>query len=181
VHLNEQDALTGLAFFAFQRCSRFGATLASGAQADGNSSGHLGTIVSSARFNEAIKPMDEASESLLALRPMTFRYKHELDADRTPQFGLVAEEVEKVNPALVVRDADGQVNTVRYEAVNAMLLNEFVKEHRKVEQLEATAAKQQREITALTSSLNQRASQIETVSAELALRKPAPKVADGTQ
>jgi Chaperone of endosialidase len=83
-------------------------------------------VLSSARFKEAIKPMDKASEAVLSLKPVTFRYKHELDPDGTPQFGLVAEQVEKVNPDLVVRDADGKVNTVRYEAVNAMLLNEFV-------------------------------------------------------
>src|SRR4029077_10361992 len=93
----------------------------------------LGTIQSSKRFKEAIKPMDKASEAILALKPVTFRYKEQIDPDRIPQFGLIAEEVEKVNPDLVVRDADGKINTVRYEAVNAMLLNEFLKEHRKVE------------------------------------------------
>src|SRR5436189_1427717 len=84
--------------------------------------------------------MDKASEAILALKPVTFRYKHELDPKGIPQFGLVAEEVEKVNPDLVVRDADGKVYSVRYEAVNAMLLNEFLKEHRKVEEQEATIA-----------------------------------------
>ena len=78
--------------------------------------------------------MDKASEAILALKPVTFRYKEELDPDKIPQFGLVAEEVEKVNPYLVARDEDGKVITVRYEAVNAMLLNEFLKEHRKVEE-----------------------------------------------
>src|SRR2546421_4865394 len=97
--------------------------------------GHLGTVTSSARFKEAIKPMGKASEAILSLQPVTFRYKKELDPDGIPQFGLVAEDVEKVNPALVARDADGKPYTVRYEAVNAMLLNEFLKEHRKVEQL----------------------------------------------
>jgi Chaperone of endosialidase len=96
-----------------------------------NSSGQLGTVLSSARFKEAIKPMDKASEAILSLQPVTFRYKQELDPEGIPQFGLVAEQVEKVNPDLVARDADGKVNTVRYEAVNAMLLNEFLKEHRK--------------------------------------------------
>src|SRR5207253_9241332 len=95
---------------------------------------------SSARFKEAIKPMDKASEAILALKPVTFRYKRELDPDGIPQFGLIAEQVEKVNPDLVVRDADGKVNTVRYEAVNAMLLNEFLKEHLKVEEQQATIA-----------------------------------------
>src|SRR5438105_3698947 len=103
-----------------------------------NSSGRLGVATSSARFKDKIKPMDKASEAILALKPMTFRYKHELDPDGVPQFGLVAEQVEKVNPALVTRDAQGKVFTVRYEAVNAMLLNEFIKEHRKVQEQEAT-------------------------------------------
>jgi len=92
----------------------------------------LGTVVSSARFKKGIKPMDKASEAILALKPVTFRYKEELDPDGMPQFGLIAEEVEKVNPDLVVRDEDGKVSTVRYEAVNAMLLNEFLKEHVKL-------------------------------------------------
>src|SRR6266478_2656914 len=111
-----------------------GVTVASGVGVIVGSSGQLGTVASSARFKEAIKPMDTASEAILALKPVTFRYKHELDPDGVPQFGLVAEQVEKVNPDLVVRDEDGKVNTVRYEAVNAMLLNEFLKEHRKVEE-----------------------------------------------
>ena len=93
-----------------------------------NSSGKLGVATSSARFKEAVLPMDKASEAVLALKPVTFRYKEELDSDGIPQFGLVAEEVEKVNPDLVGRDEDGKVNPVRYEAVNAMLLNEFLKE-----------------------------------------------------
>jgi trimeric autotransporter adhesin len=124
------------------------------------SDGRLGTVVSSARFKEAIKPMDKASEAILALKPVTFRYKHELDPDGIPQFGLVAEEVEKVNPDLVARDADGKAYTVRYEAVNAMLLNEFLKEHRKVEELEA-------EMKVLTASLKAQAAQIQKVSAQL--------------
>jgi hypothetical protein len=103
-----------------------------------DSDGHLGTVGSSERFKDAIKPMDKASEGILALKPVTFHYKKELDPDGTPQFGLVAEEVEKVNPDLVVRDAAGKPYTVRYEAVNAMLLNEFLKEHRAVQRQEAT-------------------------------------------
>src|SRR5262249_31361770 len=102
-----------------------------------SSSGQLGVAPSSARFKEEIKSMDKASEAILALKPVTFRYKKEIDSDRTPQFGLVAEDVEKVNPHLVDRDAHGKVYTVRYEAVNAMLLNEFLKEHRKNEEQEA--------------------------------------------
>src|SRR5207302_1951465 len=108
-----------------------------------NASGQLGTITSSARFKDEIKPMDKTSEAILALKPVTFHYKSELDPDGIPQFGLVAEQVEKVNPDLVVRDTDGKVNTVRYEAVNAMLLNEFLKEHRKVEEQEKKLQKQE--------------------------------------
>ena len=110
-----------------------GATVANGVGVIVGTTGQLGTVVSSARFKEAIKPMDNASEAILALKPVTFRYKKELDPDKIPQFGLIAEEVEKVNPDLVVRDEDGKVNAVRYEAVNAMLLNEFLKEHRTVQ------------------------------------------------
>jgi len=123
-----------------------GVTLGSGIGVIVGSNDQLGTVTSSARFKEAIKPMDTASEAILALQPVTFRYKHELDPDGIPQFGLVAEQVEKVNPDLVARDAGGRVNTVRYEAVNAMLLNEFLKEHREVEALKATAAQQQQEL-----------------------------------
>ena len=100
-----------------------------------NSSGKLGTITSSRRFKEEIEPMAQASEKLFALKPVTFRYKKGIDPQGIPQFGLVAEDVEAVNPDLVVRDQEGKVNTVRYDAVNAMLLNEFLKEHRKVEEL----------------------------------------------
>src|SRR6267378_637945 len=135
--------------------------------------GHLGTVTSSARFKAAIKPMDKASEAILALKPVTFRYKEEIDPDGIPQFGLVAEQVEKVNPDLVARDEKGQVYTVRYEAVNAMLLNEFLKEHRKVEEqrnyFEAKIAQQQKQIEALTAS-------VQKVSDQMALSKPAPQL-----
>jgi hypothetical protein len=150
-----------------------GVTVAGGVGVIIDTNGHLGTIVSSARFKDAIKPMDKASEAILALQPVTFRYKHELDPVGIPQFGLVAEDVEKVNPDLVARDDQGKVYTVRYEAVNAMLLNEFLKEHRKVEQLqkdfESKLAEQQRQIKALTSGL-------EKVSAQLETSKPAPQL-----
>ena len=99
-----------------------------------NASGQLGVAASSERFKDEIKRMDKASEAILALQPVTFRYKKDIDPDRVPQFGLVAEDVAKVNPDLVARDAKGEVYTVRYEAVNAMLLNEFLKEHRKVQE-----------------------------------------------
>jgi Chaperone of endosialidase len=160
-----------------------GATASGGAAVFVNSSGELGTLTSSARFKEAIKPMDKASEAILALKPVTFHYKKELDPDGIPQFGLVAEQVEKVNPDLVARDTDGKVYTVRYEAVNAMLLNEFLKEHRKVEELkstvakqEATAAQQQKEIKALTASLKEQASQIQKVSDNLEVSRCAPQL-----
>jgi hypothetical protein len=129
-------------------------------------------VVSSARFKEAIKPMDKASEAILNLNPVTFRYKEELDPDKIPQFGLIAEEVEKVNPDLVARDEDGKVNTVRYEAVNAMLLNEFLKAHRKLDQQQAMIDRQQKEIEALAAGLQK-------VSAGIELNKAAPtQVAD---
>ncbi len=101
---------------------------------------YLGVQGSSKRFKDDIKSTDKASEALLALRPVTFRYKKEIDPAGTSQFGLIAEEVEKVNPDLVVRDKEGKPYTVRYDQVNAMLLNEFLKEHRRVEKLEATVA-----------------------------------------
>jgi len=146
-----------------------------------DSSGHLGTVQSSARFKEAIKPLDKASEAILALKPVTFRYKQELDPHAIPQFGLVAEQVEKVNPDLVARDEQGKPYTVRYEAVNAMLLNEFLKEHRKVEKLEATAVEQQKAIHALTASLKEQASKIQKVSDQLEVSRAASRVVVNNQ
>src|SRR5262249_51081554 len=140
--------------------------------------GKLGTVVSSARYKDNVKPMDRASEAILALKPVTFRYKQELDPEGIPQFGLVAEQVENVNPALVARDSQGKPYTVRYEAVNAMLLNEFLKEHRKVEQqrkaFEAAIARQQKQIEALTEGLQK-------VSAEVQLSKSAPQTVQNNQ
>lgn len=118
-----------------------------------NNQGKLGTLASSARFKEAIKPMDKASEAILSLKPVTFKYKKEVDAAGTPEFGLVAEDVAKVDPDLVSCDEQGKPYTVRYEAVNAMLLNEFLKEHRKNEQQEARIAEQQKEIDELKAAL----------------------------
>jgi hypothetical protein len=138
-----------------------GVTVAGGVGVIVDSAGHLGTVVSSKRFKDAIKPMDKASEAILALKPVTFRYKKDLDPGGILQFGLVAEEVEKVNPDLIARDADGKAYTVRYEAVNAMLLNEFLKEHRKVEQM-------QKQIEALTAGLQK-------VSAQIELNQRAPE------
>jgi trimeric autotransporter adhesin len=154
-----------------------------------SSSGQLGVAPSSLRFKEAIKAMDKASEAIYALKPVRFRYKHELDPHGITQFGLVAEDVEKVNPDLVARDDHGKPFTVRYEAVNAMLLNEFLKEHKKVEEQQATiaelkstvveqrkhfegiSAQQHKEIQALTASVNEQASQIQKVSAQIEIGK----------
>ena len=155
-----------------------GQTVASGGAVLVAANGHLGTVTSSARFKEQIKAMDKASEALFLLKPVTFRYKKELDPAGTQQFGLVAEEVEKVNLDLVVRDEHGKANTVRYDQVNAMLLNEFLKEHKKVEALEcnfqATVEKQQKEIQALTSRLEQQAAQIQNVSDQIEINKAEP-------
>ena len=183
-----------------------GVTVAGGVGVIIDSSGHLGTVVSSERFKDEIKPMDKASEAILALKPVTFRYKHDLDPEGIPQFGLVAEQVEKVNPDLVARDEQGKPYTVRYEAVNAMLLNEFLKEHRKVEEQgrklpeqevtiaeqrksfqasitkhEATVAQQRKEMEALTASLKEQAAQIQKVSDQLEVSKAAPQIVVNNQ
>ena len=166
-----------------------------GAPVEVNSSGQLGVKPSSARFKEAIKPMDKASEAILALKPVTFRYKKDIDPDGIPEFGLVAEDVEKVNPNLVARDAKGKIYTVRYEAVNAMLLNEFLKEHRKVEEQETaitrlnstvakqevTIAQQQKGMEVLAATLKEQASQIQKVSAQVELSKTATQMAVNNQ
>jgi Chaperone of endosialidase len=140
----------------------FGKTSSGGIPVYINSNGKLGTTTSSKRFKENIKPMDNTSEAILALKPVTFHYKKEIDPDATPQFGLVAEDVAKVNPDLVARDAKGQVYTVRYDAVNAMLLNEFLKARRQIDA-------QQKQIDALATGLQK-------VSAQLELSKSAPQV-----
>jgi len=146
----------------------FGATSTSGIAVFINSSGQLGTATSSRRFKEEIRPMDQVSNALFSLKPVTFRYKKEVDPAGTSQFGLVAEDVETVNPDLVVRDKEGKPYTVRYDAVNAMLLNEFLKEHRTVQEQGATIARQQKQIDALTAGLQK-------VSAQLDQSKPAPR------
>src|SRR5262245_26753852 len=146
--------------------------------------GQLGTIASSRRFKDDIKPMDQASEAILKLKPVTFHYKNrDVKSDLTPQFGLIAEDVEQVNRDLVVYGKDGKVWTVRYDAVNVMLLNEFLKEHKKVEEqqasiadLKSTVASQQKEMQVLTAQLKEQAAQIQKVSAQLEASKPAPKV-----
>jgi hypothetical protein len=154
----------------------FGSTVPNGAQVVAGREGRLGTVASSQRFKDDIKPMGKASEAILALKPVAFHYKKEVDPDGVPQFGLVAEQVEKVNPDLVARDGEGKVYSVRYEAVNAMLLNEFLKEHRTVQELKSAAAKheaiiahQQKQIEVLTEGLQK-------VSAQLEVNKTAPQV-----
>jgi hypothetical protein len=157
----------------------FNATSSGGIAVFINSNGRLGTATSSRRFKEEIKPMDKASEALFALKPVAFRDKKDIDPAGTPQLGLVAEEVEKVNPDLVVRDKEGKPYSVRYDQVNAMLLNEFLKAHRKMDEQEATIAElklndaqQQREIAALATTVKEQAGQIQRVSAQLQLCKP---------
>jgi Chaperone of endosialidase len=124
-----------------------------------DSSGQLGTTASSRRFKTEIKPMDKASESLLALKPVAFHYKN--DATNRPQFGLIAEEVVQVNPDLIVRDKNGDISTVRYDAVNAMLLNEFLKEHKKVQKLEATVAREHKDFETTITELKKEMQQLE--------------------
>jgi uncharacterized coiled-coil protein SlyX len=184
--------------------------IGSTAQANGvfvtvGAGGKLGFQVSSRRYKDDIKPMDKASEALFALKPVSFRYKQEIDPARSPDFGLIAEDVATVNPDLVARDEEGKIVTVRYQAVNTMLLNEFLKEHKKVEEQqatiadlkstvaqqrrdfeaaiakqrkesEATAAEQQKEIQALTASLTEQAAQIQKVSAQLEVNNTAPQI-----
>ena len=159
-----------------------GQTIPSGATVIVASNGQLGTMSSSRRFKQDIKPMDKASEALFSLKPVTFHYKKEIDPAGSSQFGLVAEDVERVNADLVTRDETGKVNSVRYDKVNAMLLNEFLKQHKKVEEQQATIAElkgnaarqetinaqEQKQIQALTAGLQK-------VSAQLEVRKAAPE------
>jgi trimeric autotransporter adhesin len=149
----------------------FGVTSSNGTPVFINSNHKLGTSTSSKRFKEDIKPMDNASERLFSLKPVTFRYKEDIDPDRKAQFGLVAEDVEKINPDLVVRDKEGKAYSVRYDQVNAMLLNEFLKEHRKNEEQGVTIAQLQKQIEALTAGLQK-------VNARLETSGPAPQVAE---
>jgi hypothetical protein len=158
-----------------------GATSSGGVAVFVSSNGKLGTLTSSARFKEEIKPIGSASEAILALKPVSFRYKKEIDPAGIPQFGLVAEDVEKVNPDLVVRDKEGKAYTVRYDQVNAMLLNEFLKEHREVQELQAVVAQerksfqskleaQEKQIVVLTSGLRK-------IDAQFELSKPDQQLA----
>jgi len=162
----------------------FNATSSLGTAVFVNSAGKLGTTTSSRRFKDDIKPMDQASEAILALKPVTFRYKQQIDPKGVPQFGLVAEEVEKVNSDLVVRDKEGKPYSVRYDQVNAMLLNEFLKEHRKAQQQEATITQLKKDFDAtiaqLTARLDEQATQIQKVSVQMEASKAAPQMVANT-
>jgi len=151
------DSVHGATFIA----GISGATASGGAAVFVDSLGKLGTMTSSARFKENIQPMGSASEAILLLRPVTFRYKTELDPKGIPQFGLVAEDVDRVNPELIVRDAQGAPQTVRYEQINAMLLNEFLKARRQIDA-------QQKQIDALTAGLQKVSAQLAAASPSLA-------------
>ena len=154
----------------------FNATSSGGVGVFVNANGRLGTSTSSKRFKDDIKPMGKSSEALFALKPVTFHYKRELDGDRIPQFGLVAEDVEKVNPDLIVRDKDGKPYSVRYEQVNAMLLNEFLKAHKKVQQLEATVMQQQKSLASQQTQIEALGCDLQKVSAQLEINTTAPQM-----
>jgi hypothetical protein len=132
-----------------------------------DSNGRLGANTSSRRFKEEIRPMDKASEVIYSLKPVSFRYKTEIEPTRPLSFGLIAEDVEQINADLVLRGKDGKVSTVRYEAVNAMVLNEFLKEHRTVQEQGATIADLKEEIADLTRTVKKQAAQIQRVSAKV--------------
>jgi hypothetical protein len=156
----------------------YSATTSRGLAVYCDANGKLGTLQSSRQVKEEIQPMTNASEVILSLQPVRFRYKKELDPEKTVQFGLIAEEVEKVDPDLIVRDEKGRPYSVRYEAVNAMLLNEFLKEHRKVLALEKAMAEQRKENGAILATLQKQAVQIEKVNAQLQTGKAVPELAD---
>src|SRR5262249_484206 len=139
-----------------------------------SSSGQLGVAPSSARFKDEIKPMDKSSEAILSLKPVSFRYEQQIDPKRIPQFGLVAEEVEKVNPDLITRDADGKPFTVRYEAGNAMLLKELWKANRRIE-------KQDKRIDQLTAQLKEHALLIQKVNDKVELNRSGPQIVSDNQ
>jgi trimeric autotransporter adhesin len=154
----------------------FNATATGGSAVFIDANNKLGTITSSKRFKEDIRPMGTASEALFSLQPVTFRYKKEINPAGTPQLGLVAEEVEKVNPDLVVRDKEGKPYSVRYDQVNAMLLNEFLKEHRKVEQQEATIAELKKGMETLIARSKEQDARIQKVSDQIEMSRPAPQM-----
>jgi len=159
--------------------SIFGQTSPSGTAVSINSSGKLGTVTSSRRFKDGIRPMEKASEAVFALKPVTFHYKKEIDAAGTSQFGLVAEDVEAINPDLVVHDQEGKPYSVRYDQVNAMLLNEFLKEHRKVDQQDrtiqeqgATIAELKKQIQVVIAHAKEQDSQIQRVRDQAQMNAP---------
>jgi hypothetical protein len=171
-------------------------SVASGRAVYVNSDNKIGTLVSSRRFKDEIKPMDKASETILALNPVTFRYKKEIEPNGAIMFGLIAEEVEKVEPDLVTRNDKGEAEAVRYEAVNAMLLNEFIKEHRKVTELETTVAQQRKDFQATTAQqqkefeskialqheqIKSLIAGLQKVSAQIEVTKAAPQIALNNQ
>ncbi len=149
------------------------ASAVSGTSVVVSNNGQLGVAPSSARYKTDLKSMGIGSEAVFSLKPVTFRYKEDLDPSGVPQFGLVAEEVAKVDPDLVVRDEQGKPFTVRYDAVNTMLLNEFIKEHREVQELKKLVLEQQAQIKAQTAALETQARQIQQVSTRLEASLPA--------
>jgi len=144
------------------------------------SNGKLTANASSRRFKHDIKPIEKGTEAILALKPVTFRYnsddKKNIDNTEALDFGLVAEEVDEVIPDLVIRDKEGKPLSVHYQGVTMMLLSEFIKEHKKVEELQATVAQQQKGMEVLTAQLKEQAARIQKVSAQLEASKPAPQV-----
>jgi hypothetical protein len=138
-----------------------------------NSDGKLGALVSSRRFKDEIKPIEQASEVIYRLKPVSFRYKPEIESTRPRSFGLIAEDVENVSPDLVTRGGDGKVNSVRYDQVNAMLLNEFLKEHKKVQDQGTTIAELQKEIASLTAAMKEQATELQNVRAQVQLSQSA--------
>ena len=153
----------------------FNAMAPSGSGVFIDANNRLGTITSSKRFKEDIKPIGKSSEALLELKPVTFRYKKEIDAAARSQFGLVAEDVEKVNPDLVVRDKEGKPYSVRYDQVNAMLLNEFLKEHQTVQELKSAAVKQEAMIASQQKQIEALTAGLQKVSTQVKLNKLAPQ------
>lgn len=163
------------------RISNIYSSVASGRALYVNADNKIGTLASSRRFKEEIKPMDNASEAILALKPVTFRYKKEIDPNGVLMFGLIAEDVAKVDPDLVTHDEKGEVVTVRYEAVNTMLLDEFLKQHRIVAEQVRRLKEQDRTIAQQETQIRDLASHIQKVRAHLEAYKPAPQVASNNQ
>jgi hypothetical protein len=153
----------------------FGATVPGASNVVIDANNRLGTLTSSKRFKEDIKPMDKASEALYALEPVSFHYRKEIDPVHALQLGLVAEDVDKVNPDLVVRDKEGKPYSVRYDQVNAMLLNEFLKEHKKVEEQQVTIAELKKEIEAVVAHSKEQDANIQRVGAQMELNRPAAR------